>query len=75
MPEKRVVTSAIEGMSVGEVRRNLDLIRKRWKSQGKDQPFFITDPVAGGFTVDMFAFKFLVGHHFKRHQKKVVEGL
>jgi hypothetical protein len=71
---KRVVTSAIDGMSVGEVRKNLDVVRKRWKQQNSETPFFITDPVANGLTVETFAFKFLLGHHFKRHQKKAVEG-
>lgn len=67
---KRVVTSAIDGMTVGEVRKNLDVVRKRWKQQDSEHPFFLTDPLAGGFTVETFALKFLLGHHFKRHQKK-----
>jgi hypothetical protein len=70
---KRVVTSAIEGMSVGEVRKNLDVVRKRWRQQSGETPFFLTDPVAGGFTVETFALKFLLGHHFKRHQKKALD--
>lgn len=68
MPSKRVVTSAIDGMTVAEVRRNLDLVRKRWKQQDQGEPFFLTDPLAGGFTVDTFALKFVIGHHFKRQQ-------
>lgn len=67
---KRVVTSAIDGMTVGDVRKNLDVVRKRWKQQDSEQPFFLTDPLASGFTVETFALKFLLGHHFKRHQKK-----
>lgn len=70
---KRVVTSAIDGMTVGEVRRNLDTIRKRWRQQGRDEPFFMTDPLSNGFTVETFAVKFVIGHHFKRHQKKGCE--
>lgn len=65
---RRIVTSAIDGMSVAEVRRNLDLVRKRWRQQSEGTPFFLTDPLGNGFTVDTFAVKFVIGHHFKRQQ-------
>ena len=56
-------------MSVGEVRRNLDIVRRRWKDK-QQQPFFLTDPLSGGMTVQLFSLKFVLGHHFKRHQTK-----
>ena len=68
MTERRVVTSAIDGLTVAEVRRNLDLVRKRWRQQDDGEAFFLTDPLANGFTVDTFAVKFVIGHHFKRQQ-------
>jgi hypothetical protein len=49
------------------------VVRKRWRQQSGETPFFLTDPVAGGFTVETFALKFLLGHHFKRHQKKALD--
>lgn len=69
---KRVVTSAIPDMSVGEVRRNLDAVRKRWKDASTERPFYLTDTLTdtSNVTVQQFALKFVVGHHFKRHNQK-----
>jgi hypothetical protein len=66
---KRVVTSAIQGMTVGEVRRNLDVVRRRWRDMN-DHVFFITDPLTSELSVQQFSFKFVRGHHFKRHQRQ-----
>lgn len=70
---KRVVTSAIPDMSVGEVRRNLDIVRKRWNDASDTRPFFLTDTLSDGgnsMTLEQFALKFVIGHHFKRHNQK-----
>jgi hypothetical protein len=64
---KRVVTSAIDGLTVADVRRNLDMLRRRWKQQEAGETFYLTDPLGNGFTADTFAVKFIIGHHFKRH--------
>ena len=71
MPEsrKRVVTSAINGMSVGEVRRCLDHMRRRW-SEANTDAFFITDMLTqDGMTIQTFALLFVKGQHQKRHNK------
>lgn len=66
---KRVVTSAIPGMTVGEVRRNLDVVRRRWRDMD-EHAFFITDPLTAELQVQQFTLKFVRGHHFKRHQRQ-----
>ena len=69
---KRVVTSAINGMSVGEVRRHLDYMRCHWMNANSD-PFFITDMILQheGTTIPIqnFALLFVKGQHQKRHHK------
>lgn len=69
---KRVVTSAIPDMTVGEVRRNLDIVRKRWNDASLDRPFYLTDTLSDSsdMTLQQFALKFVIGHHFKRHNQK-----
>lgn len=69
---KRVVTSAIPDMSVGEVRRNLDVVRKRWNEASTHRPFYLTDTLSdtNSMTLQQFALKFVIGHHFKRHNQK-----
>lgn len=67
---KRVVTSAISGMSVGEVRKGLDYMRKRWKDQNRDEPFFIDEEMPNGMVMQDFALQFVMGHHYKRHNKQ-----
>ncbi len=67
---KRVVTSAIDGMSVGEVRRGLDYMRKRWRDQSREEPFFIDEEMPNGMRMQDFALHFVMGHHYKRHNKQ-----
>jgi hypothetical protein len=69
MASKRVVTSAIPNMTVGEVRRGLDMIRRRWRERTPEQPFYISDMLCHGYTMEEFAFRFVMGHHYKRHNK------
>ena len=65
---KRTVSSAIEGMSVAEVRRGLDIMRKKWKHR-ETHPFYICDPIFNTMTLQEFGYNFVMGHHHKRHNK------
>lgn len=71
----RLVTSAINGMSVSEVRKCLDTMRKQWRDKSNTSPFFICDKFSNGTSMDDFAFKFVMGHHFKRHNKQPREAV
>lgn len=67
---KRVVTSAIEGMSVTEVRKCLDFMRKRFREKDVATPFLISESLpCTSVAMDEFAVSFVMGHHFKRHNK------
>ena len=66
---KRVVTSAIDGMSVSKVRRGLDTMRKLWRERSDARPFFISQPVVDHMPMQAFALRFVMGHHYKRHIK------
>lgn len=66
---KRVVTSAIEGMTVSRVRRGLDATRKQWRERTNERPFFICHIAVEHMSMQHFAFKFVMGHHYKRHSK------
>lgn len=72
---KRVVTSAIEGMTVAEVRKGLDVIRSCWKSQQSadnshaHDSFHLCNTIFNGMTIQDFCFQFTLGHHHKRHAK------
>ena len=63
----RKVTSAIEGMSVAEVRRGLDTIRTRWNQ--RPARFYFTDKLFNDMTIQQFCMQFTLGHHTKRHAK------
>lgn len=64
---KRVVTSAIEGMSVKEVRRYLHAVRMQWVNS-QNEPFFITNALPGDtVSIQRFALMFVTGQHRKRH--------
>ena len=67
---ERVVTSAITDMSVAEVRKSLAYMRKEWSRHTHVLPFFPCQPLPNtNMVVSDFAFRFVMGHHHKRHQK------
>ena len=68
-PRRRIITSAIPQLSVTEVRRGLDLIRRRWADRHRSA-FELSGQATGGLTVQAFALKFLLGHHAKRHARR-----
>ncbi len=66
---KRIVTSAISGMTVGEVRKNLDAMRRQWVNANSES-FFITDTLSHeSMSIQTFALLFVKGQHQKRHNK------
>jgi hypothetical protein len=72
--ERRVITSAIDGISVAEVRRALATMRRSWEEassgDGAVRPFYMThDPLVRGHSVQKFAYMFVRGHHAKRLSK------
>ena len=64
------MTSAINDMSVAEVRKALSFMRKEWSHHSHVLPFFSCQQLPNtNLTVSDFAFRFVMGHHHKRHQK------
>ena len=70
----RTMTSAINDMSVAEVRKALSYMRKEWAIHSCVMPFFPCTklPNAGGVSISEFSFRFVMGHHHKRHQKNAI---
>lgn len=66
---RRIMTSAIDNMSVAEVRKFLGECRKKHTIQTPEHPMYITDVLANGMQLQEFALKFQQGHHQKRHNK------
>lgn len=65
--EQRQVTSAIADLTVTQVRKGLDTIRKMWNSTPED--FLLSEVAYGERSVQQFCFDFVLGNHIKRHQK------
>ena len=68
MNSRRVMTSAIEGMSVADVRRNLATIRTKWRDHSPTKAFQCHAQLQS-HNVSEFCFLFVLGHHRKRHAK------
>ena len=66
--EERKMTSAINDMTVADVRKSLSTMRKEWASHSCVDPFFPSKKLSD-LTIAEFAFKFVMGHHAKRHAK------
>jgi len=66
---RREITSAIPQLTVPEVRRGLDLVRRAWGERA-EVPFELSAPSVGDLTVQDFCFQFLLGQHRKRHARR-----
>jgi hypothetical protein len=72
MDEKRIVTSAIPNMNVGEVRKHLNYVREQWHLS-TSKPFCITERLPDckdPLTIQQLALAFIKGQHQKRHREK-----
>ena len=68
--EERVMTSAICDMSVAEVRKALAFMRKEWSQHSSIHPFFPSRILPDyDMNISDFSFKFVMGHHAKRHHR------
>ncbi len=61
--------SAINTMTVADVRKSLAIMRKEWAKHNCVNPFFPSKKITEDLTVSEFSFKFVMGHHAKRHSK------
>ena len=70
LEEDRTITSAIQDMTVAEVRKSLAYMRKEWSKHSRVMPFFPSQLLPNSpLMVSDFAFRFVMGHHHKRHQR------
>lgn len=65
---RRIITSAIQGLSVSEVRKALCEVRNRELQSSEKHPLYITDVLSNNMSIDEFCLKFVCGHHNKRHK-------
>ena len=64
----RILTSAVEGLTVSEVRKLLLQIRDMWGTRDKGN-FSISEKLTPhDFRIYDFCTKFCKGHHMKRHK-------
>ena len=67
---ERTMTSAIDDMSVSEVRKALAFMRKEWSRHSCVYPFYTSQTLPESeLEMAEFAFRFVMGHHHKRHHK------
>ena len=71
--ERRLMTSAICGLTVADVRKCLAKLREMWAAHAPDYPMDLSTDVwvnqDSQLSASEFAFKFVIGHHKKRHLK------
>ena len=63
------IGSTVDGYSIPEVRKALDIIRRSWHDR-KEGKFSLTSPVSDQDTIFTFGLRFMLGHHRKRHQRR-----
>jgi hypothetical protein len=62
--------SAVPGMSVPEVRRALAVLRSRWVQHSPIELLRLSDVLTDDIIVAEFAYRFVLGHHQKRHRRR-----
>jgi hypothetical protein len=71
--EARKITSAIPALSVNNVRKCLDAMRKHWDNNAMPPLYsqkFPPELHLDGMSYSKFAYAFVLGQHLKRHKKK-----
>lgn len=63
------MTSAIEGMSVSEMRRNMSEMRHKLQTQSEEHPFNLSSSLASGYPIWKFVHEVSLGLHEKRSSR------
>ncbi len=63
------VGSTVDGYTIPEVRKSLDLIRRSWTAKDEGT-FSLMTNVSDQDTIYTFGLRFMLGHHRKRHQRR-----
>jgi hypothetical protein len=63
------VGSTVDGYTIPEVRKSLDLIRRSWTAKDVGTFSSMTN-VSDQDTIYTFGLRFMLGHHRKRHQRR-----
>ena len=69
MPSTTLPLSAVQDMTVAEVRKALHKMRQLWFKSTPNNPLFICSILVGEKTIADFCTEFVYGHHMKRHYK------
>ena len=64
------MTSAVEGMSVLEMRRNMSEMRHKLNSQTEKYPFNVSSFLSSGYPIWKFVHEVSLGLHEKRSSRK-----
>lgn len=64
------VSSTVEGYTIPEVRKSLDLIRRSWSARNEGN-FTMSIPVSEKDTIYTFGLRFMLAHHRRRHERRV----
>lgn len=56
-------------MSIAQVRRALAHLRRAWDEHAPENPIFPSDALPNQMSIERFAFRFVLSHHERRHQK------
>ena len=63
------LTHGIDEMSVAEIRKSLAAIRRDWSRHSPIHPVYTCTVLAHNMSMAEFCFRFVMGHHAKRHHK------
>ena len=72
--ERPAPVSAVQGMSVTEVRRSTDLLRGKWTDQEAGHTLQLSDTLCEletkPISIQEFCVRLVLGHHTKRHASR-----
>ena len=68
MSTRRAVSSAIPDMSVADVRKQLDTLRRQWNES--DDTFYLCNTLPADISIASFACKYVIGRQAKCKMRK-----
>jgi hypothetical protein len=63
-----LAASAVQGLTVPQVRASLAALRHRWAAHSPTSPLYTCEVLPCGIPTATFAFQFIMGHHMKRRR-------
>jgi len=69
MHNENLMHTTVDRMTVADIRKALSKLRRDWSDHSQIHPIYTSTTLTHDMSMSEFCFRFVMGHHAKRHQK------